>query len=256
MHGARGQAAWGRPLLRSVVVCLLLVAACGSRSALDNPVGEPRLDLRCTSAEGVRLCGGACTEPFACPGRGCTPPLAFDGSPATVGVCWADAPSVIRPCNLCHDGEGCLERESGEHYCVPIDVCLALASAGERDVCRYPDLTPYVPRLGPSDAATCPDQPNDGAFLCGGRCSACAGDTCRGRSPSHPLGICGRSPEPNAACGEPFCKGGSYLCGVFEGGDPVLARKYGHCMFPKECIASAKLIKGFHCELADGSRVP
>ena len=186
-------------MLRSLsIVVVALIVACGGRSAIDDG-GPVKLDLQCTSSEGVRLCGGPCQEPFECPGRGCTAPIAFDGTPAAVGVCWADAPSAIRPCNVCHDGEGCLERRPGEHYCVPIGACLALASAGERDVCRYPDLTPYVPKLGPTAAATCPDQPNDGAFICGGTCTSCL-DDCRGRSPTHPVGICGRCPEPTAIC--------------------------------------------------------
>jgi hypothetical protein len=227
----------------------------------------------CETAEGVRLCGGngaTCgwIDTDECPGGGCTRPYDRElGGDAIAGVCFSDLPdNGSRACLECEDGEVCIERNPGEHYCVAESVCAKLWNLGARGVCRYADLSAYdarpLPRL-----TTCPKaDPNGYTYMCGGACPTCKSDfptPCTGRSPDHPQGFCSYSDlDPWCALDDSgyvnACKASARYCGVFHvtQKDAGTAKMYGRCMTEDTCLAlSQELPGGFDCYDADAQLV-
>jgi hypothetical protein len=270
-----------------IVAIMLLSISCGGRSAFVLAIdggagGAPSSSsastcmggnggfaphLPCTSAEGVRLCGGntACTWLNApeCPGYGCTAAIElYSNGESTAGVCWADlADKGSNPCVACKDGEVCVYRAPNRLVCVSPTVCEALWDMGETDVCRYADKRAYDHQPLPTPIGPCPT--NWYLTLCGGECGDCDEmiATCTGRSPGRPIGICipKTSNGQHGTCAlnvdgtiahwcpdTPFAA----VCAVFDvpSVDVPEARHYGVCMERDLCKAAAASIPGgLHC---------
>jgi hypothetical protein len=220
----------------------------------------------CVTAEGVRFCGGKQAEcgwldATQCPGGGCAAPYDRElGGDAVAGLCFSDLPDkAIRSCQMCNDGEVCLERKPGQLYCVPEGVCARLWLLGARGVCRYADLGAYDARPL-SVLAACPGAAPS-ARLCGGPCEEhCVGSPCTGRSPDHPQGFCpATDDEWCALSGSDYvyqCSTAFAVCGFFRhagAANQSAARQYGQCFWKSQCLALAKgLPGGFECYDAEG----
>lgn len=269
------------------LACAALVG-CGARSSLlgssaSGEGGAPTSTTSSTaasssaasggaegcSARGVRVCGGDCPtlDTASCPGFGCAPTLdVTNEQPTAYGVCWSDLPDGgMTPCNACPDDSGCLERNSGELICVPLEVCAALWALGGRTVCRYADKSAYDHRALTEPAGVCPVGPVEGdAVACGGACPSCAIEglppylqACSDQSPNHPFGICVHALANGAPCSlSPQggyavpCAFGEGACGVYQddAADQPVARVYGTCVPMGTCKAiAAALPGGFLC---------
>ena len=185
----------------------------------------------CTTASGMRICGGVCPALTAseCPGRGCVNVLdRVTHERSTVGICLPDIPTPQRSCGSCLDGQVCAHIDGQGIVCVAEDVCLALFKRGVTKACRYADFTPYDGRpLSVATGAQCPKR------ACGPGCGSCQGPLCTGRSADYGYGTCvefpavgdcsARSPLPINHCDS---------CLVWKpapGDDPV-SLDYGTCI--------------------------
>lgn len=254
------------------------LVACGARTDLvapdetdgggieaeagDGPDGRDHEGgfLACRSADGIRFCGGTpATCPWLpspeCPGYGCVPAHDRDDlqTAAAGGVCWADSTDKGNtPCWDCADGDVCIQRDADHLVCTSFEVCQALWELGVRNVCRYADKRPFDGRALPGQSGACPGPRG----ICGAGCYDCGFNApCTGRSPDHPYGVCA-GVGPGGPCVlrvdgsyEVGCYD-KYACAVFDvpSADEAVARAYGVCMTPDDCVsAAAHLPGGLRC---------
>ncbi len=221
--------------------------AAGPRADAALDAGLDASDFgECRTAEGVRLCGGACPtlSRDQCPGVGCQPLLdRVSNAPSGIGVCVPDLPIPIEHCGRCEDGEVCANVSGEGTICVPEQLCQRLHALGLASSCRYADFTAYdgLP-LATAHGAECPP------FSCGPGCSVTADcvlkgvERCTGRSARHGYGFCVNTWQ-SLPCNpsQPLprsCSG--YACMAWTPPDPndTVSLEYGYCDDPfRECSA-------------------
>jgi hypothetical protein len=239
-----------------MLIVWVTCVACGARSGIEAEVlsnqDAAAPHSPCTSADGVRICGGACPPiaPPACPGFGCTPAFSLaTHAQSFAGVCWTDRfDKSARPCGACANGEVCIHRGDLELVCTSRDVCDTLWDLGARDVCRYTDLSPYDRKPIATSHATCPVD----HVSCGESCLECS--ICTGRSPSRVFGICNAQYgmfDPPWTCSNHCAQN----CAAFEGPSiPTnLALAYGLCLPSADCLRLGRVL-GVGC-YSNGTRV-
>jgi hypothetical protein len=214
------------------LILLSLHAGCGGQS-MDGGAGQKGGDAGNSSDTGVSdsssdtdngsdgsspipfdagVCGTGGTEFYVCGG---TNDCFVDASPDVLTLTGCDKgcssgnpnpepggapglcldPSTIANAALdqCADGQIMFNILSYAWLGYPFSVGQALANSGANDeVLRYCDWEPWTGAPLPLPT-TCPVFSTFN--ICGGACGTCnAGESCRGRSPEHPYGICLPSP--------------------------------------------------------------
>ena len=184
----------------------------------------------CTTASGMRICGGVCPALSAseCPGRGCVNVLdRVTHERSTVGICLPDIPAPQRSCGSCLDGQVCAHIDGQGIVCVAEDVCRALFKRGVTKACRYADFTPYDGRpLSVATGAQCPK------YACGPGCGFCQGLLCTGRSADYGYGTCVEFPDVGDCSARAPLPRSCDSCLVWKpvpGDDPV-SLDYGTCI--------------------------
>ncbi len=238
----------------------VLAVACGQvANGNDSGVAEGGSDsdnvlvdagwTQCTSPDNIGICGG--------PSR-CVPPNCPECYPQTVtdqiGPCGSPYLSPVIFPQVCHPGladracttwraadGGILEWLNSE-----FNYGALLAQNGDSADVRYADMGTWTVNTIP-DPPSCPMM---GSVLpCGGSCGTCPQDqTCYGRSPLHPVGICrpdaGTDCAVNHSCALTGVKG--LLCFTYTV-DPAaqpLADTVGMCFSAADCNAIAASLPG------------
>ena len=262
------------------LLCFAVAIGCGGRelddrtrggaggdALADAPVGEA--GVVCDLSNGTPICGWpGC--PQTC-GGACVLLTDRDALPVKLSVCRIDAKDVFSmsangkyavQCAACPNDDDLCARILTQYQCVRPPLCGAFYSAGIRG-CWFRDMTDWAP-------ATIPAAPCIGPGFCGGACGGCdVGQSCTGRSPTHPVGVCAavtghqcwRHPENTAeSCLTDGIAPGDDTCLAFRDSDPATqaaADEYGVCVPRARCLAArASLAGGVFCVDASGTEVP
>jgi len=257
------------PLLAAFVLALF---ACGGRleeanlgdsgghdAVVDVPLGEG--GVRCGLDDGTPLCAWP-----GCPAPGCDTCVAFTDrdyrdvpSRLPLSVCPSNAYKVVPeirghgvPCSACPNDDDLCAQMILSPICVHPPICSIWFSAGISG-CYFRDMTAWSPT--PIADLECP-----GVGFCGGTCGKCAeGETCTGRSPTHPIGVCTaisdhfynvckHVPRNSAeACPEDGSLATDQACLVFKNPKPedqTAADKVGACVKKDLCLSAKALLPG------------
>jgi hypothetical protein len=178
-----------------VPLILALTSACGgvvtgddaADAMIDGGGADSTGWTQCTSPSNYAVCGGTDN----CNPIDCDCDLAQD--PNGLGVCFSATYATASSGQFCRpgfDGRACLFVYPKEDAWADIafDVAVLFAENGGASRVRYADLSLWTD-AGLPNAPSCPDLGN--VTACGGGCGACpSSQTCVGRSPLHPVGIC------------------------------------------------------------------
>ncbi len=225
-------------IMNRVALCVLGLLTSVACNAANPPIDA---GTQCASSDGVELCGGA----SSCECRSnvnCFMDFAYEQS--FPGFC-ADGkdPLGTRGCfGGAADGFACLivpgTEDAGTATVEQINrnAAALLAPNGAAGWVREADLSLWS-ELEIPEPTSCPSLP---VPTCGGACGDCpAGETCIGRSPTHPVGICVFSPTcTSATCGSACF---SYI--VEQKAQPI-ANEACIFMTAAECAAVASGLPG------------
>lgn len=203
----------------------------------------------CTFANGGRICNAECpSDPTTC--DPCVEFRSVAGSTIPLGICANDAKTMTASrCPKCASvGFLCAQQLIDEQaVCVAPVFCETALARGISQPCYWPDLTPWS---GPAaiPTAACP---KIGLALCGGGCDVCpAGLSCFGRSPTHPVGVCGAVMRAGGM--STGCRRGSFGCQVGEAcatfkvepAQQPLSDEHGFCIDGGRCKSIRDVLPG------------
>jgi hypothetical protein len=247
-------ASFARPSRLPWAVACLLLSACGGTAdavstdasadtdldvstdagtAPDGPLGP------CEVQGGYAVCGGP-NDCFPSPGEATPECAVCMPKTGAVGLCFAENGAYGDDCNLCDDGDVCVDATGfGAWVCRPFAVGQLFASNGASTQVRYTDLSLWTGDALPEPADCAAPA---GLTYCGGNCGGCpSGSACTGRSPIHPYGLC----VPTQRLAPPNCSSGEvgFIFKV-QPAAQALANAYSLCMPEAECATAAASYPG------------
>lgn len=239
-----------------------------SNPGVDVVIEDVPADSPCAPVHGLRRCGGVCGASCG-PGEKCIDFVSIDTDTFEPGVCVvpgkpnAFSGTSALECNVC-DNETDLCVLTGVLVCVPATLCGSLTPkrpptpVRPTSPCTYQDKS----RWTPTDVIPTPPCPAEATKLglCGGTCGDCQPEqTCTGRSPVHPFGVCAarkldwpkRVDAPNRCGSGAPCPDG-FRCVTHVVGDSgvkFFADYYGFCAEATRCESLVKAFpSGYRCE--------
>lgn len=222
----------------------------GHESDAATETGETECSLN-----GLWICGGAHTcapPPSVCT---CLPPdsgFSATGPTPCIGSSYAGGPPYTG-CSTPPDGLVCvdlfgLDATDPSYDGVPFDLGRFYSDNGAGDRVTYADHGRFTGAPLPN-LADCPVI--DNVDVCGGYCGGCPiGESCTGRSPLHPYGVCADerlSIDRLNQCGggyEPCPSGYGCFSFTVEPEMQSIADAYGFCLPMAKCEATAAKLPG------------